>query len=226
MPGTVTSLRFQKKNRERVNVYLDGDFAFGLPALEAAKLKKGEQLSDRRIAELRTIDLRSKAYDRALRFLGVRPRSRWEVLQNLRRYRPRSADGPLAEGHIEWVVERLEERNYLDDSEFARYWVEQRNRFQPRSPRALRYELQQKGVDRTVADQIIDELSDPDDLCMRAARKRVHRMEHLEESEFRTRLGAYLQRRGFSWGSVGPVLDQLWEEISDSEVSDEKETWS
>ncbi len=36
MAGRITALRTQKKNPDRVNVYLDGRFAFGLAAMEAA----------------------------------------------------------------------------------------------------------------------------------------------------------------------------------------------
>ena len=42
MAGTITALEYQKKNRDRVSVYLDGRFAFGLPALVAAHLARGQ----------------------------------------------------------------------------------------------------------------------------------------------------------------------------------------
>ncbi len=88
MAGTITALSFQKRNPDRVSVFLDGKFAFGLAALDAAQLRRGQTLSDGEIAHLQTLNLRSKAYDRAVAFLAVRPRSIWEVQQNLRRYRP------------------------------------------------------------------------------------------------------------------------------------------
>ncbi len=88
--GTITALSFQKRNPDRVSVFLDGKFAFGLAALDAATLRRGQELSDGEIVQLRALDLRSKAYDRAVSFLAVRPRSIWEVEQNLRRYRPGS----------------------------------------------------------------------------------------------------------------------------------------
>ena len=56
MAGTITALEIQKHNQERVNVYLDGEFAFGLTVLEAARLKKGQALSDNEISALRAKD--------------------------------------------------------------------------------------------------------------------------------------------------------------------------
>jgi hypothetical protein len=70
MAGTITALKLQKKNKERVNVYLDGRYAFSLAAIEAAKLKRGQLLSDQEIEGLLGRDSFQKAYGRALRFLS------------------------------------------------------------------------------------------------------------------------------------------------------------
>ncbi len=83
MAGTITRLAFQKHAADRVNVYLDGQYAFALPALEAARLRVGEYLDDEAIARLQAQDERQKAYDRALRYLSFRPRSQAEVRRNL-----------------------------------------------------------------------------------------------------------------------------------------------
>ena len=61
--------------RSGSNVYLDDEFAFGLPALEAAKLHVGQYLSDADVARLQELDAVQKAYDRAVQFLSYRPRS-------------------------------------------------------------------------------------------------------------------------------------------------------
>src|SRR5687768_13206881 len=83
MGGTITSLEVQQNNKERVNVYLDETFAFGLSALEATRLRKGQYLTDGEIAALKGRDVVEKAYERAVRFLGNRPRSAAEVRRNL-----------------------------------------------------------------------------------------------------------------------------------------------
>lgn len=75
MTATITALRFQKRNPERVNVYLDGSYAFGLPALIAASLRIGQSLGEDEIASLQGQDAAQRAYERALRFLASRPRS-------------------------------------------------------------------------------------------------------------------------------------------------------
>ena len=79
----VTTLEIQKRNKELVNVYLDGEYAFALDIMAAAHLQKGQQLSDEEIAELQNQDEITRAIDRAVRFLSYRPRSVHEIRRNL-----------------------------------------------------------------------------------------------------------------------------------------------
>jgi regulatory protein len=206
MAGTITALVAQKRNKERVNVYLDGEFAFGLALIEALKLHKGQQLSDDDIARLKALDEIEVARDRALNFLSYRPRSSEEVRRNLR-------EKEFAEQTIETVIERLTGAGLLDDAAFARYWVDNRERFEPRSRRALRYELSQKGVPDAAIQAALDDL-DEEDAAYRAASARLRRYARADEEMFRKRLGDFLARRGFGYGIVRDVLDRLWREQS------------
>lgn len=207
MAGTITALVVQKRNKERVNVYLDGEFAFGLALAEAIKLKKGQTLSDEDIARLKALDEVEVVHERALNLLSYRPRSAEEVRRKLR-----DSKQDFSDTAIETVIERLERAGLLDDEAFARYWVDNRERFNPRSARALRHELRQKGVSDQVADKVLADL-DEQDAAYRAAQAKVRRYAHADEDEFRKRMGGYLSRRGFAYGVVRDVLDRLWDEI-------------
>ena len=80
MAGTITALNIQKRNKERVNVFIDDQFALAVTALMAATLRKGQYLSDADIERLKDTDELDKAYNHAIRFLGYRPRSRVRAL--------------------------------------------------------------------------------------------------------------------------------------------------
>ena len=205
MAGTITALVVQKRNKERVNVYLDGEFAFGLAMIEALKLHKGQKLSDEEITQLQALDEIEKAHERALNYLSYRPRSVDEVRQNLSKKYPESA--------VEIVIERLERTGLLNDQAFARFWVENRDQFKPRSERALRYELRQKGVSDADIDLALETL-DESDAARRAAEEQVRRYRQADEGTFRKRLSSFLARRGFSYGIIRDVVDQLWDERS------------
>lgn len=211
MAGTITTLRFQKRNKDRVNVYLDGDFAFGLAVIEAVRLKVGQELNDDEIARLQMRDEVERACERALNFLSYRPRSEAEVRRNLRK---KSIEDEV----IEAAIERLTRTGLLDDQEFARYWVENRLQFNPRGLRGLRYELRQKGVaDSVVADALAD--VDVEAAARKAAEAGARRLAHLEARDFRRKLQAYLSRRGFSYTVIKPLIEELWEEMRCEELS-------
>ena len=205
MAGTITALKVQKRNPRRVNVYLDGHYAFGLAAIEAAKLRRDQVLSDEDIERLKKRDSFEKAHDRALHFLSYRPRSEAEV----RRYLQGKAVSPAVE---EEVVERLTRAKLLDDLAFARYWVENRERFKPRGLRMLRYELRQKGVDAKIIAQSLADLNE-EESAYRVATQRGRRLAHLDQASFRQKLSAYLLRRGFPYGVVNPTVERTWQEI-------------
>lgn len=203
---TITALTVQKRNPKRVNLYLDGNFAFGLAATVAAGLSVGQSLSPEQVAELRQQDTFEKAKQSAVRFISYRPRSITEVQRNLQ---GKAFDMPV----IEAVTAHLQSVGLLDDEAFTRYWIEQRETFKPRSRRALRQELMQKGVNRRLIERALTEV-DETEAARRAALKRAKRWSNLPEEAFRKKLGRYLQRRGFGYEIIREIADQIWNKIS------------
>ncbi len=201
----ITALEVQKKNKERVNVYLDGEYAFSLSLVEAARLRKGQALAEDDINALQGQDEIGKAVDRAARFLAYRPRSVQEVRRNL-------AEKGTASEVIEAAIERLRVMGYLDDAAFAQYWVQNRNEFKPLSPKALRYELRQKGVPADIIDETLESL-EPDDLAYRAGLGRVNKLRRTDKKLFRQKLSTFLQQRGFSYTTIREVVERLIEEL-------------
>ena len=132
----ISSIEQQKRNPERVNVSLDGEFAFAIPvnAVLDFGLRTGIQLSASQIEELKEIDDTAKATDAAIRLLTARPRSVREIEQRLRRKE-------FGDPTIERVIQRLRDWRYVDDEAFARFWVENRESNRPRGRRLLKQEL-------------------------------------------------------------------------------------
>jgi regulatory protein len=204
MGHKVTALKAQKRNPQRVNVYLEGEYAFSLARIVAAWLQVGQELDEAKIHKLQEDDANEKAYQRALKFISLRLRSENEVLRHLR-------DHQIPEEIITGVIERLKRSGLVDDLRFAQTWVENRNDFRPRSQRALMNELRQKGISSEVIDQVIKE-SDDDVSAYQVAEKQSRKLKNLERPEFRRKLAGYLARRGFSYETITPVVDRVWAE--------------
>jgi regulatory protein len=223
MTGTITALKQQKRNPQRVNVYLDGKFAFGLAKIVAAWLKVGQTLSEKQISRLQGKDEVEAAYQRALKYLSYRPRSTAEVERNLRKHQ-------VADAVIDEAVERLHQKQWLDDEKFAAEWVENRNTFRPRGSFALRAELRQKGLDEAVIERTLQDL-DEGELARKAAQKKLRQFAALDEQTFRKKLSARLSRRGFNYGLVAEVCAEAWAALqseqknTNPEKGTRTETW-
>jgi regulatory protein len=209
MDRVITALEVQKRSKDRVSVYLDGEFAFGLPVTEAARLHKGQTLSADEIAALRTIDAVARAVDQVAKLLARRPYSTAEIRRNLE-------GKEIAPSVIDEALARLADLGYVDDDAFARYWVENRERFKPRGPRALQYELRQKGIAPTIIDAVLADL-DASDSAYRAAQPKLQRLRGLSRRDFRDSLGAFLARRGFNYDIIQEVINQLISELDEEE---------
>ncbi len=207
MGGRITALKAQKRNRQRVNVYIDGRFAFGLAAIEAMRLQVGQQLSAVEIARLKEKDRVEVACERALHFLAYRPRSIAEVHRRL-------TEKGFDTASIDEVIARLTRAGLLGDEAFARYWIENRDTHKPRGSRALRYELRQKGVADSVIDAVLTEY-DEGDAAYRAAVVHAQKLARQHETEtIRPKLLAFLNRRGFSFETAREMVDTVLEELS------------
>ena len=201
----ITAISVQKKNPNRVNIYLDGEFAFGMALITAAWLKNGDELSDEKIAKLLSEDMREWAYQQALLYLSYRARSEKEIQQNLRKHE-------VPEEVIKETLERLRTAGLANDNEFAQAWVENRSTFRPRSKRALTVELRQKGLSDEAIQASLSEV-DEEALAYEAGLKRATRFKGQEWSEFRKKLSEYLARRGFSYSVIAPIVSKIWGEM-------------
>lgn len=213
MDRKVTALRVQKRNPNRVNVYLDGEYSFGLSRIVAAWLRLGDMISEEKIEQLRKKDEKEVALQNALRFVDYKPRSVAEVKKKL-------SDKGFDVNVIEEILTRLIENGTLDDARFAQGWAENRSYFRPRGRRLLALELRQKGIPNHLIEEALDPLPEEDSLAYQAGEKQVRRWQGLEWQAFRQKMGQFLARRGFRMESILNVLPRLYE-LSQSEPSRE-----
>jgi regulatory protein len=176
----------------------------GRGVVEEHGLHPGQVLSDSRVEELAAADLFGKCLNAALRLLSYRPRSEAEIRTRL----SRRFNGETIEG----VILQLRERQMIDDVAFAAFWREARDSFSPRGRLLLKVELRNKGIDPELIDKVLDGIDD-EESAYRAAQKRGRTLAKEDYETFRRKLGAFLRRRGFSYGVVNRTTERLWQEL-------------
>jgi regulatory protein len=211
--GKITAIAAQAHDSQRVNIFIDDQFAIGvsLATLAAEGLFVGLPIDEELWARLEAAGRAEKAMLAAMRLIDARPRSSAELRLRLRRkeYEPEVIERALA---------RLAELGLVDDAAFSRYWVESRQSFRPRGQLALRDELRRKGVAREEIDAALAESDDgpeaEQERAMALARGALRRYADApDRHSFQRRLGGFLQRRGFTLATIRPIIDILWREL-------------
>jgi regulatory protein len=216
--GQITALEPQQKREGRVNVYVDGKFAIGLfeEVVLALGLHLGQTITPGRLTEISAAETLRRAKEDAYRLLSFRARSEKEIQDRLGRkgYEPPVVDEVLAS---------LRGYGYVNDAAFAETWVSERGK--TRGRRALAHELRQKGITGDIAADVLNEAK-TDEAELAAARtvavKRVGERPSDASREAQAKLAAFLQRRGFGWNIIRPVLADLYGRF-ESEEDEEQE---
>ena len=205
-PGRISGIQPQTVRKDRVNISIEGSFAFSLSldSLVAHGLRVGDQLTAEQIASLESENQAQKCRDAALNFLGPRPRSMSETHTRLRQK-------GFSDEDITITLNWLKERGYLNDEAFASFWTENRQNFRPRSARVIRAELAQKGIERDIAAEATNDL-DEDDSAYRAAVPRARRFAGLDQPNFQKKIAEFLVRRGFSYEIAMRASRRIWNE--------------
>ncbi len=115
---------------------------------------------------------------------------------------------------IDTAIDKLRAQRYIDDEAFARYWVEQRDRFRPKGHRAIVSELMQKGVAREAIELAMGE-REPDSEVKRARaviKRPITRWAAMDDTERKRKIHQYLAQRGFSYDTIDEVIAHPEEE--------------
>ena len=206
----ITSISPQVHDKNRVNVSIDGKYRFSLDIYQLLELhiKLGDDYDEMQIANLEQESKFGKVYSRALEYCLVRPRSSRELKDYLYRKKQQTVDKNgniklgISDSIIIRVSDRLVEKKYLNDENFARFWIE--NRFVKKgiSQRRLKNELKAKGVDMAIIDKLLleSDRKDSDEL-----KKIIEKKRRRYDSD--DKLIAYLMRNGFNYDDIRNAID-------------------
>lgn len=216
----ITLIEPQKKSKERANIFLDGQFAFGLSLglVYEKKLAIGQVLSEQQTIDLVQADQVEKLTNKSLRFLSFRPRSEKEIRDNLilaekrkRRDEKSEIESDQYGKSIDKVIDKLKKLDQINDLEFACWWVEQRSRFNPRGTPIIKAELFKKGVDKEIINEVLNKEGE-EELALKFLEKKKQFLKRMDEGEFKTKMTQVLVRRGFTWEVAKKAVDTLLEE--------------
>ena len=220
----ITNIKSAVRDTRRVNIFVDGKFSFSLDLAQLTdfKLKVGDVLSEEKLAEFISASNFGKLYTRTLEYALSRPHSVKEVRDHLKRkqytrklqakryaepraenspYHPKKPAPEITDVDIENVITRLLDRGYLNDENFARYYVENRNLSKGISLKRLRLDLKKKGISEEIIEKTLAE--NPRDQKTEV-RKMVEKKRRRGYDD--KKLIEYLLRQGFDYELVRSLV--------------------
>jgi len=200
----ITSIEPQKRRTGRFNVFVDGVFSFALSEdlVAREKIKIGQKITQEQIEKLIQEYEIGKILEKVFKFLSFRQRSKKEILDYLKRKN-------LGEKEIELVVKKLERLGFINDEEFARFFIQSRIKGRPKGKRLLAQELRQKGVEKEIIEKILEEVELPEiELAAKAIEKKLKNFLKLRPQDARVKIANFLARRGFSWETIKELIDR------------------
>lgn len=148
--------------------------------------------------------------DKALKFLSFRPRTKKEMISKLQQLVIKRG---IPQAILDKVILDLEQKNLINDKEFATWWINQRDTFRPKGRKLIKIELRNKGIEKEIIDEVLEEEENPKshefEMALTLAQKRISRLSSYSKEKVEEKITALLLRRGFNWEVVHKVIDTI-----------------
>ena len=202
--GRITAISSQRRNPDRYSIFIEGEFVLGIDkkTIEDMDLRVGKLVDEKDLKKITSQEELNKAQAYALMLLGYRERSLREIEMRMRQK-------GYEEKLLEKVVKYLKDRNLINDKRFTQLWAESRIKKGYGSWR-IQSELEQKGVNREIADEILKDLySGIDEVQVALDLVEKKRWVSKEPLRLTERVSNLLRRRGFSFEVISNVVEKI-----------------
>ena len=208
----ITDIQPQKRNKSRVNVYVDGEYVLALELLTVMKLglKIGTEVTETQLAEAALDTEQSVALERAMNYIA---RGRKTSFQ-LRKY---LTDKEYAPAVVNYVMDKMKYYGYVDDKAYAQAYVEQNS--QSKGARRVKQELIQRGIKLSEAEEVSEQERD---FSLDNATRLAERYMRGKDCDIKTivKLQRYLVSRGYDFDIVNSVVRAYKDKLAVDEQDD------
>lgn len=208
----ITDIQPQKRNKSRVNVYVDGEYVLALELLTVMKLglKIGTEVTETQLADAALDTEQSVALERAMNYIA---RGRKTSFQ-LRKY---LTDKEYAPAVVNYVMDKMKYYGYIDDKAYAQAYVEQNS--QSKGARRVKQELIQRGIKLSEAEEVSEQERD---FSLDNATRLAERYMRGKDCDIKTivKLQRYLVSRGYDFDIVNSVVRAYKDKLAVDEQDD------
>lgn len=202
----ITKIEYQKNNKDRVNIYLDDKFEFGIDLNIMLKygLAKNMELDDEFISQILISEDKAKLYNYAISVLARSSKSEKELKFKL------SVKGYDDES-INAAIEKLKANKYIDDDDYCKKFINDKINLSNYGKRRIKEALVNKGIDRQLIDDNIKFILQDDEIkkAYALAEKKLKSLTDVEPIKKKMKISSFLLNKGFDYEIVNKILSKL-----------------
>ncbi len=198
-----------KRNPSKVKlVFEQNTYIVSVNTLAKFSLYEEKEIEDEELVEIVSDGLTTDLLERTINYIAYSPRSQYQVCQYIQKYLKKIEVSDLnikIDEIVTEVIEKLKEFKYIDDEEYAKLFVKSRLENKPRSRFALSSELFAKGIDKELANKILDGLLPENiEILKKVYEKKFKDQEITFEDKKKI---SFLQRKGFLWDDISKFIN-------------------
>lgn len=214
MKSIITSIEVQKKNKDRVNIFINNEFSFACSneLIYSHGLKKGLQVEPKSLEEVVKADEYIKGKTAALRYIERAMKTKKQVEDML--YKKE-----MSEETVSRVIEFLKNYSFIDDKRYAESFIKQK--LKESGKNKIKYDLLKKGIDEELIKELLDKVSSEDEstVALALAEKKVRILGKSERDKGKLlgKVTKYLLSKGYTYDLINQVVNKVALTIAEDE---------
>ncbi|WP_455538648.1 recombination regulator RecX [Terrisporobacter sp.] len=204
--SVITKIEVQKKNQDRVNIYVDEKFFMAIykELVFTFNLKKGDNIEEENLRQILKDEMFLKAKNKALNILSKTSQSEKKIREKL------SSD--FEEDVIDDVVDFLKKYNFINDNELATKIVNTNININKYGKNKIKQNLYNKGIEKSAIDEAINEIDYDSEFenALYLAQKRYDRVKNEDFKKAYAKVANHLAYKGFNYDIIKSVLNKIF----------------
>lgn len=200
----ITKIEIQKKNKERVNLYINEQFFMGLDAslVYTLNLKKGDIIDEEKLREVILQESLSSAKNKAMSILNRTAISEKKLREKLSDY---------DDSVIDEVVNKLKEYGFLNDKDLAKRITNDNLHLSKFGRNKIKQNLYRKGISKEDIENTINEIDSDEEFenALYLGRKRLEKLKNEDKRVKYQKLTQHLSYKGFNYDVIKRVIDEI-----------------
>lgn len=206
MSKVITKIEAQKKKDNRVNIFINDEFAFGCSSelVYYHNLAKGKEINVEELKKVVVEDNYLTAKTKTLKYIERALKSEFQVREFLQKKE-------YEDNVIDRVIEFLKEYKFIDDEYYAKAFVTQNIRIEGKGN--IKYKLIKKGISEDMINSTLSEISSEDEeaVALKLAEKKLKVLCKNEGNinKIKSKLNTFLISKGYNFDTIKSVVNKL-----------------